>query len=60
MGESMTISDTPVGTIPYMCPDVYAKGGKEASFAADTFSFGVVAEMLLGEAPVVGRLCWNS
>ena len=52
MGESMTISDTPVGTIPYMCPDVYAKGGKEASFAADTFSFGVtVAEMLLGKHP---------
>jgi len=51
-GESMTISDVPVGTIPYMCPDVYARGGKEASFAADTFSFGVtIAEMLLGKHP---------
>ncbi len=35
-----------------MCTDVYANGGKEASFAADTFSFGVtVAEMLLGKHP---------
>jgi serine/threonine protein kinase len=51
-GESMTITDTPVGTIPYMCTNVYANGGKDASFAADIFSFGVtVAEMLLGQHP---------
>ena len=44
--------EIPVGPLPYMCPDMYAKGGKEASFAADTYSFGVIiAEMLLGKHP---------
>jgi serine/threonine protein kinase len=51
-GESMTISDVPVGTIPYMCTTVYLRGGKDASFSADVFSFGVtIAEMLLGRHP---------
>ncbi len=51
-GESMTIPEVPVGTRPYMCPSVFVFGGKDATFGADIFSFGItVAEMVLGKHP---------
>ena len=51
-GESMTDPKVPVGTRPYMCPTVFLKGGKDATFGSDIFSFGItVAEMVLGKHP---------
>jgi serine/threonine protein kinase len=51
-GESITIPGIPVGTKPYMCPHIEIKGGKDAPFTADIFSFGItVAEMALGKHP---------
>ena len=51
-GESMTIPGVPVGTRPYMCPTVFLDGGKDATFSADIFSFGItVAEMVYGKHP---------
>jgi serine/threonine protein kinase len=51
-GAGLTDDGVPVGTMPYMCPHVLAKGGKDASFSADIYSFGItVAEMVLGKHP---------
>ena len=51
-GESMTLPEVPIGTRPYMCPNVFGFGGKDATFGADIFSFGItVAEMVLGKHP---------
>jgi serine/threonine protein kinase len=51
-GENLTISGAPIGTKPYMCPYIEIKGGKDADFTADIFSFGItVTEMVLGKHP---------
>ena len=51
-GESITLTDVPVGTKIYMCPHIEAKGGKTAEFTADLFSFAItVCEMALGAHP---------
>lgn len=51
-GGSLTLPGVPVGTKPYMCPYILAKGGSDATFSADIFSFGItVAYMFLGKHP---------